>query len=152
MTDQLEFVTYCGLYCGLCSARTRIPSRAAALRQAMDDDGWPYWAQTIPGFPEFWEFLEGLTGDVCPGCRAGGGDPGCKIRICARDRGVELCNRCADFPCEHIEVLAARYPILIADNRRMQTVGLMRWIEEQDVRVRRGVVYADLRYIVEPDE
>jgi hypothetical protein len=35
MTEHLEFVTYCGLYCGLCAARTRIPQRAAALQEAM---------------------------------------------------------------------------------------------------------------------
>lgn len=152
MTEQLEFVTYCGLYCGLCAARTRIPERAVALQQAMDEEGWPFWGQTFPGFPEFWKFLEGLGSKGCPGCRAGGGDPGCKIRICAQERGLDLCSRCTDFPCEQIEALAARYPTLIADNRRLQGLGLARWLAEQEERARRGVVYADIRYNVEPKE
>jgi hypothetical protein len=146
MDEQLEFVTYCGLYCGLCSARTRIPQRAAALQAAMADEGWPFWGQSIAGFPEFWKFLEGLAGEGCPGCRAGGGDPGCRIRLCARERGVELCLDCPDFACEHVKALAARYPTLLADNRRLRAVGLARWLVAQEERVRRGVVYADTRY------
>lgn len=148
--DNLEFVTYCGLHCDLCSARSRIPQRAKALQEAMDDEGWPYWGSTIPGFTAFWQFLEGLHADGgCPGCRAEGGDPSCKIRVCARERGLDLCNQCGDFPCELVQALAARYPTLIADNRRMQVVGLVQWLEEQRERAHRGFVHTDIRYRVE---
>jgi hypothetical protein len=151
--DQLEFVAYCGLYCGLCAERTRIPERAAALQQAMAEEGWPFWGPTFPDFVEFWRFLEQLgTNGGCPGCRAGGGNPQCPIRICARERGVELCSQCPDLPCEHVEALAARYPTLLADNRRLQALGLARWLEEQAERARRGVVYADIRYPREGSE
>jgi hypothetical protein len=150
MADALEYVTYCGLYCGLCAERTRIPRQAAALKQAMAEEGWPFWGHTIPGFCGFWEFLEKLDADGgCPGCRAGGGYPECQIRRCARERGLDLCNECADFPCSYVEALAARYPTLLADNHRLQAVGLDRWLSEQQERARRGVVYADVRYRVE---
>jgi hypothetical protein len=45
-----------------------------------------------------------------------------------------------------VESLARSYPNLISDNRRLQTVGLQQWIDEQIERGRRGVVYADIRY------
>jgi hypothetical protein len=152
MTEQLEFVTYYGLHCDLYAERTRIPQQAAALRQAMAEEGWPYWGHTVPGFGQFWEFLEGLYANGgCPGCRAGGGYPECKIRACARERGLELCSQCPDFPCERVEALSARYPTLIADNLRLQAVGLERWLDEQRERARR-VVYADIRYRVEEAE
>jgi hypothetical protein len=147
MSEDLEFVTYCGLYCDLCGARARIPQQAAALQQAMAEEGWPYWGQEIPGFAGFWDFLEGLQAEGgCPGCRAGGGDPECQIRDCARERGVEMCGLCDDFPCEAVQALAARYPTLIADNARLRAIGLERWLAEQAERARRGVVYADMRY------
>lgn len=152
MSEQLEFVTCCGLYCGLCAERTRIPQHAAALRQAMDDEGWPFWGATIPGFGEFWQFLERLTAPQCPGCRAGGGMPACQIRVCARQRDLDLCAHCPGFPCDRIGALAASYPALIADNRRLQAVGLARWLTEQKARARRGVVYADTRYEVGDSE
>jgi hypothetical protein len=146
MDEQFTFVTYCGLYCGLCAERGRIPKQAAALRQAMAEEGWPYWGPTMPGFDEFWRFLEGLREGGCPGCRAGGGFPGCQIRVCARERGLDLCSQCPDFPCRPIEILAARYPTLLGDNRRLRAVGLARWLGEQEERARRGVVYADFRH------
>jgi hypothetical protein len=148
--DNLELITYCGLHCDLCSARSRIPQRAGALQEAMTEEGWPYWGREFPGFAGFWAFLEGLHADGgCPGCRGSGGDPGCRIRVCACERGLDLCNQCADFPCEHIHALAARYPTLIADNRRMHAVGLDHWLDEQLDRKRRGFIYTDIRYRVE---
>jgi hypothetical protein len=149
MNEQLELVTYCGLYCGLCAERTLIPKQAAALQAAMSEEGWPFWGPSVPNFVEFWQFLERLTSSACPGCRAGGGFPECAIRVCARERGVEVCSECADFPCSHITALAARYPTLVADSRRLQAVGLVQWLDEQEERARRGVVYADIRYPME---
>lgn len=150
MDEKLRFVTYCGLCCELCAERGRIPRRAAALREAMAEEGWPFWGPTVPGFTEFWQFLQRLQADGgCPGCRAGGGYPQCQIRICARERGMDLCSQCSDFPCAHIEALGTRYPTLIADNRRLQTVGLEQWLDEQKERTRRGVCYADIRYRVD---
>jgi hypothetical protein len=150
MTEQLEFVTYCGLYCGLCAERTRIPQRAAALQQAMAEEGWPFWGHSVPGFTPFWEFLEGLhASGGCPCCRAGGGPPDCQVRTCARARGLELCSECPDFPCPRIAALGEIYPTLITDNRRLQAVGLAQWLAEQAERARRGVVYADIRYEVD---
>ena len=60
-----------------------------------------------------------------------------------------MCSNCPDFPCEHIRALGKRYPSLIADNERLQLVGLEQWLTEQRERVRRGVVYTDMRYTVD---
>jgi hypothetical protein len=119
----------------------------------MAEEGWSFWGHTVPGFEGFWTFLEHLAKGGCPGCRAGGGYPGCEIRLCARERRLDLCCSCPDFPCERIEALGARYPTLLADNRRLQTVGLEQWLVEQEERARRSVVYADTRYQAsEPEE
>lgn len=136
-----------------CAQSARIPKQAAALQEAMAEEGWPYWGHTVSGFTEFWGFLEKLQAKGgCPGCRAGGGFPQCQIRVCARERGMELCSQCPDFPCAHIEALGALYPTLIADNQRLQVVGLEQWLGEQEERAQRGFVYADIRYRVEDRE
>jgi len=62
----------------------------------------------------------------------------------------------ANTHCGNISALkgcqgATGYPYL-ADNRRLKTVGLERWLAEQEERARRGVVYADIRYHVEQEE
>jgi hypothetical protein len=43
---------------------------------------------------------------TCAGCESGGGPPDCTIRICARDRGIELCSSCDDLSsCENFDWL-----------------------------------------------
>ena len=55
MTD-LRLVTYCGLYCGLCAQKNRIPQKAHDLQDAMQKEGYEHWAQNIHGFKDFWNF------------------------------------------------------------------------------------------------
>lgn len=142
-----ELVTYCGLYCGLCTVRARTPRQAEALRRTMAKDGYEFWAKDIPGFQEFWAFLTRLSdlSKACPGCRQGGGPPFCGIRKCARERGVDVCVDCQDYPCHRIEAIAQGYPTLIADGKRMKQIGLDAWLAEQRERAATGFAYADIR-------
>lgn len=147
--DKLKHVTYCGLYCRLCANFARIPRQASALRDTMRRDGWEdYGPHVLPGFKEFWAALGRLSrlDRTCPGCRGGCGPPHCEIRPCARERGVEVCSACEDFPCARIEPLAARYPNLISDALRQREIGLEAWIKEQEDRCRRGFAYGDIRH------
>ncbi|KYH36571.1 MAG: hypothetical protein AYL28_006200 [Candidatus Bathyarchaeota archaeon B23] len=146
--DRRRLLAYCGVYCGLCAERSRIPRRARLLREAMEGEGWDRWYEGVEAlresFPIFWEFLRRLEENDCA-CRGGGGPPGCKVRGCAVERGVEVCPLCPDYPCDMIKVIAEHYPTLIHDGLRMRRIGVERWIEEQEERRRRGFVYADIR-------
>lgn len=144
-SDRLRFVTYCGLHCGLCSSRSRIPRQARALQQTMKKEGWELWGGEFPRFREFWPFLKGLTRGACPGCRAGGGPPFCGIRKCARKRRVEVCVFCRDWPCHRIKALAAGYLTLIPDAERLKRIGLGKWLKEQRARQKTGFCYCDVR-------
>lgn len=145
---NLEEVTYCGLYCGLCAGRRRIPQQADTLRETLCREGYDRGHLDLPGvlevFTEFWTALNLLADTPCPGCRAGGGNPGCAVRACARERGVTGCPQCSDYPCPRLDVLH-NYPLLLADGRRMQQVGLERWASEQELRAATGFAYADIR-------
>jgi len=146
--DLLHLVGYCGLYCGLCAHRNRIPQQARQLQKSMHDEGYDNWYQYVPevkdAFPPFWQFLQRLIETDCT-CRTGGGPPDCNIRQCAKQKQVEVCPQCKEYPCGHIEALAEHYPTLIQDGKRLQKVGLKKWIEEQEERAKRGMVYADMR-------
>jgi hypothetical protein len=144
---DLELVTYCGLYCGLCAQRGRIPRQASTLREAMRREGYEYWATELPAFQEFWKFLDTLCDPdaSCPGCRQGGGPPFCTIRKCARERGIEVCVQCDEYPCRRVLGIAKGYPTLISDGQRMQEIGIEAWIEEQEERARTGFAYVDIR-------
>lgn len=144
---DLRQVTYCGLYCGLCSQCNRTPKHADTLRKTMQKDGWDNWGNSIPRFKEFWEFLNGLaeSEENCS-CREGKcGAPFCGIRKCAKAKGIVVCSFCEEYPCHRIEGLAKGYVNLIADGKRMTEIGLDKWIEEQEARKATGFAYVDIR-------
>jgi hypothetical protein len=114
----------------------------------MIKEGYDQWGeQYLPNFKVFWEFLnERCEPDkCCPGCRQGGGNPECEIRKCARQRKIDICVNCDDYPCEHITGLAKIYPTLIEDGRRLKEIGIGRWLKEQNKRAETGFVYSDIR-------
>lgn len=144
---DLRLVTYCGLYCGLCAQRGRVPIQAAELRDTLRTEGYEYWAIEQPDFAEFWRYLGSLCDpeQACPGCRQGAGPPFCGIRNCALGRGVDVCSECLEYPCHRVEELAQGYPTLLADGARMVAIGMEAWIEEQEERRKTGFAYADVR-------
>jgi len=90
-----EMIGYCGYNCGLCAARSDDP----AVRQRLVD-GWRKYF----GHEEY--TAENVR---CDGCRTDGriADKQCKARPCARERGVEYCADCDDFPCKKMRHLMA---------------------------------------------
>ena len=145
--DNLDLVTYCGLYCGLCAQRGRIPRQAEVLRESMAKEGYEFWGKELPGFDKFWRFLTDLCDPDkgCPGCRKGGGPPFCSIRKCARERKVDVCVFCEEYPCNRVFEIAKGYPTLIADGERMRKLGREAWLQEQEERAKTGFAYADIR-------
>jgi len=146
--DSLRLVGYCGLYCGLCAQRSRIPREARQLQNSLHEEGFDDWYRYFPdikeAFPPFWQFLRWLVELHCA-CRADGRPPDCQMRRCARERRIDVCTQCSDYPCAHIAGLAERYPTMIQDGKHLQKVGLETWIKEQQERAKRGVIYADIR-------
>jgi len=111
----------------------------------------------LDGFPEFLRVLRRLAfTKMCAGCRAGGGDPDCPIRKCARGGGVDFCHECREHPCEDLRKLSRRYVTLLGDNERHRAIGTGEWVIEQEERRQRGFFYADLkplsRGLDRPDE
>ena len=146
--NLLRHVAYCGLYCGLCAQRNRIPKQARQLQKSLHEEGFDDFYQYVPEmkeiFPPFWRFLQELAKFDCT-CRTGGGPPDCKIRQCAKQKSTELCTQCKEYPCKLIQALAEHYPIIIQDGKRLQKIGLPKWVKEQEKRAKRGVVYVDIR-------
>jgi hypothetical protein len=144
---DLSQVTYCGLYCGLCAQRVRIPRQARTLAASMRKEGWDQWGQETPRFKDFWAFLNWLgESEGSCNCRAGKcGPPFCGIRKCAEGRGVETCPLCDEYPCGRIAGLAKGYVMMIEDGKRLKRIGLDAWIAEQEARRETGFSYADIR-------
>ena len=82
----------------------------------------------------------------CSGCREQDGKHyhlagGCKTLDCAKDKGVEFCCDCKDFPCALLAPLsdgAATYPhnLKVYNLCRIKAMGIEKWIAES-VQIRK---------------
>lgn len=90
-----EMHGYCGYRCHLCAAR----SPDIEKRQKLVD-GWRkyfghqnYTAENVQ----------------CDGCKMNRklADKQCKARPCAKEKGLEFCMQCDDFPCDKVKNLMA---------------------------------------------
>lgn len=97
-----EMIGYCGYACHLCAAR----SDDVRVRQDLVD-GW----RRIFGHENY--TAENVR---CDGCRSDGrvADQTCEARPCARERGVENCAYCDEFPCDKVKhLMGSREGMLI---------------------------------------
>ena len=90
-----RMIGHCGYNCHLCAAR----SDDTEVRQRLVD-GWHKY------FGHERYTVENVR---CDGCRSDGriADVECKARPCARERGVEMCPDCDEFPCDKVRPLMA---------------------------------------------
>jgi len=139
-----EYICYCGLYCGNCAVKVKVEPAAKVLYEEMKKAGFEEIMPMIPGGDKFWPFLKGMVVDgVCVSCKAGSGNPGCKVRICAKEKGVEMCALCESYPCELFTKYFEGYPILKHDNSVLREKGMEAWLKLQSERQARGFTYAE---------
>jgi hypothetical protein len=101
---------YCGLYCGAC--------------------------------PKFIGSREGTEENPCCGCksdRISGWCLTCNLKACAREKGLEFCYQCADYPCENLEGFktSAEYPYhceVYEYMKSIETEGKAAWLEKMKIR------------------
>ncbi|MBN1367996.1 MAG: DUF3795 domain-containing protein [Dehalococcoidales bacterium] len=109
---ELMIIGYCGLNCADCFSYKQTVSEAAkALRRELRTAGLKQLWTDVPFLGEYESFkksLDGLAKFRCTKvCRDGGGNPWCKIRLCARKKEYTGCWDCADF--ESCNKLVERY-------------------------------------------
>ncbi|HEY5529500.1 MAG TPA: DUF3795 domain-containing protein [Thermoleophilia bacterium] len=140
----LRYLAPCGVDCDRCTwyADGRVRREAAQLR--LDLKGFESLAARVAGehpvlagYPEFQGVLDFLAEGSCTGCRASGsGLPFCAARICFREKGVDYCFQCDEYPCSHNqypEMLERRWR---AANDRMKEVGVVSFYQESLERPR----------------
>ncbi|MDX1358477.1 MAG: DUF3795 domain-containing protein [Clostridia bacterium] len=145
--EKRNYLTYCGLYCELCDARNKTPGKARELRQSLKDGEFEEWGPGIKEYDDFWKLLNRFSDTPVEMCCKNEtcGHPNCRIRKCAKARGVETCAFCEDYPCEMILRFYESEPLLLHDGQRMKKIGIDKWIEEQEQRKEKGFNYSDIR-------
>ncbi|HWP98659.1 MAG TPA: DUF3795 domain-containing protein [Syntrophomonadaceae bacterium] len=119
--SDFNYDTYCGLYCGACSIMK-------AHQSGIKDS-----------FACFFNDEAGME-LKCHGCKTEQVFQNCAhcvIRACAREKAVERCLECADYPCQNFEFmqfLTEKLPhwnTAAANRQTIQSQGVSRWLEEQ---------------------
>ena len=126
MNRDLDLLAYCGLYCGACS-----------FKLTADDAERAH----VMSLPARYDKAKEAEPEACPGCRgeatACGADP-CKIRACARTRGLVHCGPCADFPCSILSAFAndgvPHHGETLGNLKRLREVREEAWLAEQRER------------------
>jgi hypothetical protein len=145
MTMDSKYICYCGFYCGCCVVKARISPAAQNLLTEMKSGGFEDFIKYIPGGNEFWPFLKNMSENgLCISCKENGGDPSCAIRNCAKERNIEVCALCADYPCKYFEPFQ-QHKILFADNELLREKGMEEWSKMQDERIAKKFCYSDLK-------
>jgi hypothetical protein len=137
-----KYACYCGLYCENCAIKTKVNPAAKALYDEIKASGFDEAISTVPGGEGFWKFLGEMANLwVCTACREGSGDPGCAVRICAKEKGVEMCALCESYPCGHIDKMFKGHRTLLRDNIFLREKGMEEWLRMQDERCKKGFIY-----------
>lgn len=151
-TDPANFVGYCGLYCNLCGIRQeKIKTAVNNLRDIIAAYGFdkiiPELIKWEPSFKHYNEFDQVMDGLVkmfggCPGCFQGGGDPNCKARSCAKQRGFRTCAECDEAEtCENLAPYRKGCKELLPGLQSIRQNGIGRYAEEMQKKVDDGDSY-----------
>jgi hypothetical protein len=153
-TDLSSLVGYCGLYCNACGIRQqKIKTAVNTLRDIIAAYGFdkiiPELANWEPSFKHYKEFDQVMNGLVklfgdCPGCLQGGGDPNCKVRSCAKQKGYRTCAECAVAEtCEPLAPYRKGYEGLAPALQDIRHKSLKKYAEEMQKKVAKGYSYLE---------
>ena len=143
-TMDKRYICYCGLYCENCAVKSKVEPSARVLYGEMKKAGFEGIIQFIPDGDGFWRFLKSVSEDgACLSCKEGSGNPGCAVRICAREKEVEMCPLCGSYPCDKFDEFFEAYPMLKDDNALLREKGEGEWNNMQEERMAKSYAYSD---------
>ncbi len=145
-TDPISLVGYCGLYCGACRIRQgKVKDAVNNLRDVITSFGFdrimPELASYEPSLKHYGEFNQVMDGLVklfgyCPGCFENGGDPSCKVRLCAREKNYRTCVECGESrSCQKLEPYRKYFDIA---QQNIEGCGIRGFAEKMEKKVAEG--------------
>ena len=127
MTEvKKELLSPCGLYCGVCSIYIAHRDNNAKFKQIL-----------LPIYKAFAKTADDIS---CTGCLSDGVVfpvcHSCPIKKCTKEKGIEGCYQCDDWPCKFIN----NFPIAVGKKVIFRTIptwkelGTEKFVEEEEKR------------------
>lgn len=128
---------------------------ARDLKELIEIYDHPDWVPKFGGTDfDYVEFLKGLAyysreDSGCfnaEPCKGGCGVPGCTIDDCAKERGIEICFECEEFPCSHFSQFLKTHPEIMEDCEDYKKLGRDEWLKRHVQRTEKGYCRATKKY------
>lgn len=140
--ELLKKIAPCGLVCHTCVAAKggATHEHGKELLRLLDSfDGYAekfsQFEPRLKKYPEFKEVLGLVCEASCEGCRDGQCKyPGCTISPCAKEKGVDFCFECSDFPCDRADFEPLLRSKWLKANERMKEIGAEAFFDEMKDR------------------
>ena len=136
MAINPDFVSPCGLYCGVCAIYIAQRDNNPKLKEALVK----VYKGEIPGkgvLPN----ADTLTVDDirCRGCLSEERFMHCRqcdIRDCVMEKGITGCHECDEFPCPYIQEfpMTVGKKVILRAIPYWREVGTEKWIEDEEAR------------------
>ena len=128
----------CGLNCGKCLAYTEgeIKFHSKKLKDLLGSfnkyaERFSKFMPVFKKYHNFEEILNFFIQNECRGCRSGDCKyPNCGVAVCYKQKGVDFCFQCQDFPCEKTNFDDDLKERWLKMNRRMKEIGVEAYYQE----------------------
>lgn len=145
----LNYVAPCSLLCYTCPALKNgaISQHAAKLCGYFDgyydfNDAFipEQYRSWLTEFDSFYKSLGKYKDRPCPGCRNNPSDTGCidgcVVPLCVKEKGIDFCAECTEFPCQKAKDFFLTVNNTIGrdwenGSKRIAEVGIDRYFEER---------------------
>ncbi len=136
--DILSKLAPCGLNCYKCFANSEGAIRETSINLQNLLGSFDIYAERFSSFlpifrqyPSFKVLLNYLTKENCLGCRNGSClFPNCGVKDCYRNKKIDFCFQCNEFPCEKTNFDSHLKQRWIKINKRMKEIGIKAYYKE----------------------
>lgn len=136
--EKRRYVSFCGSYCRTCDWFTgRIRRTFQTALEMVEAYGFGKWLDGKVDTGNLKEALKILANlPIDSGCKAdiaeNPEDDRCKIRQCCFQKGFDLCNECAEFPCDLLKSNPGVIKFHCIKNLvQIKEKGIKYWIDRQ---------------------
>lgn len=136
--EILNILSPCGLNCKKCIAYTEgeIKFHCNKLKELLGSfdkyaERFSTFMPVFKNYPSFMEMLNHFIHSDCKGCRNGDCKyPNCGVAPCSKNKGVDFCYQCDEFPCERSNFDPDLKERWIQMNSLMKEIGAEAYYEE----------------------